>query len=337
MGLNWLITGGCGFIGTAVVKRLTTEGNHAIRVLDNLSTGKLSDLSSFCSVKDVTDNNECIKALQPGVCHLVVGDILDKKITAQAAQDIDVVVHLAANTGVAPSVEDPRLDCMSNVVGTLNVLEAARFNGVRRFVFASSGAPVGAVLPPIHEELPPHPVSPYGASKLAGEGYCSAYFHTFEIETVVLRFSNVYGPGSQKKQSVVAKFIKSALNGQPFEIYGDGLQTRDFIYIDDLVAAIMAAAAHKTIGGEVFQIATNRETTLSELIDELRRVMEHEGLLIPTTLYKSPRLGDVKRNYSDTSKAKDLLGWLPKTDLPTGLAKTLAYFRQVNLDAVQYS
>ena len=139
-----------------------------------------------------------------------------------ATEGADVVIHLAANTGVGPSVENPRMDCETNVTGTLNALEAARAAGAGRFVFASSGAPLGVQTPPLHEEMAPHPASPYGASKLAGEGYCSAWFHSFGVETVVLRFGNVYGEGSTRKASVVAKFIKRALAGEVLEIYGDG-------------------------------------------------------------------------------------------------------------------
>ena len=142
---------------------------------------------------------------------------------------------------MGPSVENPRLDMECNVIGTLNMLEGARMHKVKRFIFASSGAPIGECEPPIHEEMAPHPVSPYGASKLAGEGYCSAYFRTFDVETIALRFGNVYGPGSGHKNSVVAKFIRQAMQGETLEIYGDGKQTRDFIYIDDLIQAICLA------------------------------------------------------------------------------------------------
>src|SRR5262249_16844775 len=157
---------------------------------------------------------------------------------------------------------------MNNVVGTLNYLEACRRLGVRRFVFASSGAPIGDCEPPLHEEMPGHPVSPYGASKLAGEAYCSAYRHSFGIETVALRFGNCYGPLSSHKNSVVAKFIRQALAGQPWEIFGDGCQTRDFIYVQDVTDAIIRAATVEGIGGEVFQIATNSETTVLELAEQ---------------------------------------------------------------------
>ena len=168
--MNWLITGGCGFIGSSLIKMLANEDNHNIRVLDNLTTGTREDLFEACKYSEV--NVESIDSFK-GV-ELVVGDIQDEKLAVKVTKKADVIVHLAANTGVGPSVENPRLDCMANVIGTFNYLEAARINNVPKFVFASSGASTGDVEPPIHEELPPHPVSPYGASKLAGEGGSSS-------------------------------------------------------------------------------------------------------------------------------------------------------------------
>ena len=240
--MNWLITGGCGFIGTSLIARLllNTDVKHNIRILDNLSTGTRADLSSVASFLEVESIDNLSISLD-GV-ELVVGDILDEGLAYKVTKNIDVIVHLAANTGVGPSVENPRFDCFTNVIGVFNYLDAARINKVPRFIFASSGAPAGEVDPPIHEELPPHPVSPYGASKLAGEGYCSAYNKSFGIDTVMLRFGNVYGPRSLHKSSVVAKFIRQALDGETLEVYGDGTQTRDFIYIDDLVDALILSS-----------------------------------------------------------------------------------------------
>ena len=321
--MNWLITGGCGFIGTSLIKDLIAEGGHNIRVIDNLTVGSRDDLAAVCSYTEILPDN---LKIQSNKVQLVIGDILDESLARQVTMGMDVIVHLAANTGVGPSVEDPRADCLANVLGTFNYLDAARLNGLKRFIFASSGAPAGEVEPPIHEELPPHPVSPYGASKLAGEGYCSAYFRTFGVETVALRFGNVYGPGSLHKNSVVAKFIKQAQAGQNLEIYGDGSQTRDFIYIDDLIAAVRLAASKEGIGGEVFQIATNTETTVSEMAGRLVKSLADHGIENVTIVHGQPRLGDVKRNYSDTSKARRMLGWTPQYDLSLGLARTLAYF-----------
>jgi UDP-glucose 4-epimerase len=320
--MNWLITGGCGFIGTSLIKTLINENSHNIRVLDNLTTGTRKDLLEACKYSEMSV--ESIGGFN-GV-ELVVGDILDEELAVKVTKEADVIIHLAANTGVGPSVENPRADCMANVIGTFNYLEAARINNVPRFVFASSGAPAGEVEPPIHEELPPHPVSPYGASKLAGEGYCSAYYKTFNIQTVMLRFGNVYGPGSLHKSSIVAKFIRQAINKETLEIYGDGAQTRDFIYIDDLINALRLAVTTDNIGGEAFQIASNQETTVGEITDKMIKILNQNGINDINVINGETRLGDVKRNYSDTTKAKNRLGWQPTMNQDEGLKKTVEYF-----------
>jgi len=330
--MKWLITGGCGFIGSSLIKSLINEGGHSIRVIDNLSVGTRVDLKQVSEFKEISEGETGDISSTPGL-ELIVGDILDEDLAIRASSGADVIVHLAANTGVGPSVDDPRTDCVTNVIGTLNYLEAARSNRIKRFVFASSGAPVGECEPPIHEEMPPHPVSPYGASKLAGEGYCSAYFNTFNIETVALRFGNVYGPGSGHKSSVVAKFIKQSLNGETLEIYGDGTQTRDFIYIEDLVRAIMLAATKDNVGGEIFQIATNSETTLGELVNVLIPILNNSGIHDVQVENTEPRLGDVLRNYSDTSKAGNLLSWQSEFDLKQGINQTVEWFIDSNINA----
>lgn len=320
--MRWLITGGCGFIGSSLLLRLISVGGQHIRIVDNLSVGTREDLAKICEYDEVSFG--CLAwGDKP---QLVVADVKDPEAAIRVASGANVIVHLAANTGVGPSVEDPRSDMLNNIIGIFNYLEAARANQVSRFVFASSGAPVGEVEPPIHEEIPPKPVSPYGASKLAGEGYCSAYYRTFGIETVTLRFGNVYGPGSVHKGSVVAKFIKKAMSGQSLEIYGDGSQTRDFIYIDDLIAAILLASSAPNVGGEIFQIATNRETTVGEMATVLVKVLSNAGLKQVRIINVERRLGDVERNYSDTTKAKHLLGWTAKIDLQDGLNRTVDYF-----------
>jgi UDP-glucose 4-epimerase len=315
-----LITGGCGFIGTSLIANLLSEGaDYNIRVLDNFVNGSADDLSSVTMYKLVTPES----CSGPEVA-LIEGDIRDPDTALQCAQGVDCIVHLAANTGVAPSVENPRLDLDCNVVGTFNILEAARIQGVKQFIFASSGAPAGEVEPPIHEELPPHPVSPYGASKLAGEGYCSAYFRTFGIRTVCLRFGNVYGPGSKKKSSVVAKFIRHALAGETCVIYGDGSQTRDFLYIGDLIRSIQLCMA-ETIAGETFQIATGMERTVGEVADLISACLARRGIEMQVR-YDAPRLGDVKRNFADTGKARRILGWKPAVPLEQGIEATIDYF-----------
>ncbi|MBW1888865.1 MAG: NAD-dependent epimerase/dehydratase family protein, partial [Deltaproteobacteria bacterium] len=217
-------------------------------------------------------------------------------------------------------------DCTSNVMGTLNYLEAARKNGVPCFVFASSGAPLGEQNPPIHEGMVPRPISPYGASKLAGEAYCTAYHGSFGLNTIVLRFGNVYGPYSTHKGSVVAKFIGHILASEPLPVYGDGTQTRDFIYVDDLIQTILLALDRPKIGGQVFQIATHREHTVLELADELNRLSEKYLNRMSQVVFEKERKGEIKRNYSDISKAKRILGFEPKYDLKRGLEETFLWF-----------
>ena len=197
---------------------------------------------------------------------------------------------------------------------------------IEKFIFASSGAPIGELkTPPIHEELPAHPVSPYGASKLAGEGYCSAYYQTFGVKTIALRFGNVYGPRSKNKASVVAKFIKQAINGETCEVYGTGKQTRDFIYIADLIDAVIKAS-QADIGGEIFQIASNKESTVNEIVAIIKNELAKLGIDMHIE-HGETRLGDVMRNYSDTTKAKNILGWQPQMELSAGIKNTIFYFQ----------
>ena len=315
----WLITGGCGFIGSNLAAYLLK--NHRgirVRVLDNLSQGSVSAMVS-------TIRFNCVPGDPLNKVSVSIGDIKDYGICAESVEGADTVVHLAANTGVAQSVDNPRADMETNVTGTLNVLEASRRAGVKKFIFASSGAPVGEVEPPIHEGKAPRPVSPYGASKLAGEAYCQAYWRSYGLPTLALRFGNVYGPGCGHKDSVVARFMRRALNGEPLEIYGDGSQTRDFIYIDDIVKAIWLAGM-SDLGGEVFQIATHRETAVSEIASSIRALVEKRTGRKTGIFFGRQRRGDVKRNYSDISKAKRMLGFDPVFSVSQGLEKTLEYY-----------
>ncbi len=315
-----LITGGCGFLGTNLIARLVEMGGCKIRVVDNLSVGTTDDLGSVCDFVE-TDRPHP----DPDKVELWVGDVTDAALASKAARGMECIVHLAANTGVVPSMEDPRADCETNVIGTLNYLEAARQGRVKKFIFASSGAPLGEQEPPITEEKAPRPLSPYGASKLAGEGYCSAYFGSFGLKTIALRFGNVYGYRSARKGSVVAKFIKQALAGETLVIYGDGTQTRDFIYVDDLIDAIIAAV-RSDVGGEVFQIATHRETTVNEIAELLKTIIESRTGRTVRVAYADERAGEVKRNFSDISKARRLLGWEPRWSVHEGLDATVEWF-----------
>ena len=328
--MRWLVTGGCGFIGRNFIRLLLARTNDTVRVVDDQSVGTRAELEQIGPVVELDADTLQSAAPDNAACRiaLVSGDIRDAALARRVVAGADAVIHLAANTGVGPSVADPMLDCTTNVLGTLNYLEACRHGGVGRFVFASSGAPIGECEPPIHEELAPHPVSPYGASKLAGEAYCSAYKRSFGVDTVALRFGNCYGPLSSHKGSVVAKFIREALNGQAWEIYGDGAQTRDFIYVDDIAEAIFRAATVPAIGGEIFQIATNAETTIAELAEILRTTLARHGVRSHGIRHAAARVGDVKRNYSDTRKARARLGWDARVGLEEGLERTVKWFLQ---------
>lgn len=324
--MKWFITGGCGFIGTNLIRKLVDDGEPTIRVFDNLSVGGRDDLGDVASFEERSPEVVDEISEQGGV-QLVVGDVRNAELVERAAAGADAIVHLAAQAGVPSSVENPRHDFEVNALGTFNLLEAARLQNVGRFVFASSAAPIGECEPPIHEEMACSPKAPYGASKLAGEGYCSAYHGSFGVDTVALRFGNVYGPRSRHKSSVVAKFIRRAMEDKPLEIYGDGQQTRDFIHTDDLTNAIKLAATQPDVGGEVFQIATNSETTINELADLIVETLDEElGLDDIDVRHTDPRTGDVRRNYSDTSKAERLLGWSAKVSLEEGLTRTVRSF-----------
>lgn len=317
--MNWLITGGCGFIGVNLIKNLLTDG-HYIRVVDNLKSGSRSKLKMVC---DFIEPPIRISAVD-GEVHFFEYDIIDEQFALEICKDIDVIVHLAANTGVPVSVEHPRTDCVNNVIGTLNYLEGARHNKVKRFIFASSSAVPGNHEPPFHEKLFARPISPYGASKGAGESYCHVYNSTYGVETVALRFSNVYGSFSENKTTqLIPKFIMASLASRTLEIYGDGSQTRDFCYVDDLIRAIKLSVTKENIGGNVFQIATNCETSVQKITDTISEKLPQYKINLK---YGDERLGDVQRNFSDVSKAKDMLGWSFDTTIEDGIDKTIKWF-----------
>ena len=289
-----------------------------------MSVGSVEDLLSTLSVDEVGYG----KYGWDRRLSVIAGDVEDFEVVRRCTDGVSNVIHLAANTGVQPSIENPLSDFMSNSLGTFNLLRASVENNAKKFIFASSGAPLGDVIPPIHENLPTKPLSPYGASKLSGEAYCSAFYHSYGLETVSLRFGNVYGLGSKNKGSVVAKFIKESLdpNITTWRIYGDGKQTRDFIYVEDLVNAIINSVDATNIGGEIFQIATAKETSVLEIADRLNQILESAGFAKMLIENKQHLIGDAKRNYSDTSKARSRLGWVAETELAEGLENTFNYF-----------
>jgi len=299
---NILVTGGAGFIGATLVPMLI-EQNYSVHILDDLSVGTKETHAGL----DVQWH---------------VGDIRDDEFVNHAMAGMDGVVHLAAHTNVIDSQTKPRHDFEVNVGGTLNLLLAAREQGVSRFVMASSNAPIGENEPPIDESKPARPLSPYGASKLAGEGYCSAFHGSYGLGTVVLRFANVYGPRSTHKGSVVAKFIKDAMNDGALTIYGDGLQTRDFVHVADLSRAIIAGLK-SDCGGETFQVATGLETNILELAEMIQTALPERSIQI---VHEGQRAGEIIKNYSSIEKARRMLGWEPQILLADGLAETVDFF-----------
>ena len=282
-----------------------------LRVLDDLRSGS----------KSYVDES---------LAEFVIGDVGDPSALDPALQDVDAVIHLAAQTGVIPSIDDPSRDFEGNTVRTFRLLEACRLQGIRRFVFASSGAALGEVEPPLHEEVVAHPVSPYGAAKLAGEAYCQSYAASYGMSTVSLRFSNVYGPYSAHKNNAIPNFIKALLSGEGIEIFGDGSQSRDFIYVDDLCDALFRALTSDAVRGETFQLATGVETTVLELVDAVQRVIG--GPSIPLT-FGDRRAGEVYKSRVDISKVSAALGYSPKIPLDAGLRLTAAWYREQWLTA----
>ncbi len=300
-----LITGGAGFIGVNLVRLLAASGRR-IRVLDNFSTGKAPDLSGM-------------------PLELVAGDIRNPRDVDAAMANSRIVVHLAAHTGVLDSVKDPEHNMGINVAGTVNLLQGAVRHGVERFIFASTGGAIlGQVNPPAHEEMPPKPISPYGASKLAAEGYCSAFWGSYGLKTVSLRFSNAYGPYSYHKGSVIAKFFRQIQEGKELTIYGDGEQTRDFIYVTDICRAIAAVLEADLPYGEAIQLGTGKETSLNQLLNLMRQVVGEDRF--PPWQYAPPRPGEVQRNFVSIAKAQRFLDFSPNTELRTGLKLTWEWF-----------
>ncbi len=316
MAKRFLITGGAGFIGTNLVRQLTSLGGH-VRVLDNLSAGRMEDLAGL-------------------PVDFIPGDIRDPEIVGRALEGVQVVIHLAAHTNVVESVNNPETNFDHNVRGTFHLLKASVGQGVERFIFASTGgAIVGDVVPPVHEDMAPHPISPYGAGKLAAEGYCSAFWGSYGLKTVSLRFSNVYGPYSYHKASVVAKFFRQVQLGQPLTIFGNGEQTRDFLFVGDLIQAVLTALQAPLPFGQAIQLGSGRETSINQLVQLLRKVVGEERF--PGVVYAPARAGEVQRNFVDITRAQKYLGFSPATGLMAGLQTTWEWFLQTGNPAYSSS
>ena len=300
-----LITGGCGFIGVNLIDYLRRTGDWSISVLDNLSVGRR-------------------EYLKPYDVDFIEGDIRDRELAGRAMKNAFAVVHLAADTRVIESIENPTKNFDTNVIGTFELLQIARKAQVERFVFASTGgAIIGPAVPPVHEGMVPRPVSPYGASKLAGEAYLSAYYGAYGLKTVALRFSNVYGPRSFHKGSVIAQFFRNVLEKRPITVYGDGSQTRDYIYVDDICNAI-ALGIKSEKGGEAYQLGSGIPTSINEILELIRRTIA--PVKMPEVTFVPFRTGEIVHTHSNIDKARRELGYSPSVKLEVGLARTWQWF-----------
>jgi UDP-glucose 4-epimerase len=306
----YLVTGGAGFIGSHLAEALAERG-HAVRVLDSLSTGSLANL------EPVRDRVQFIS-----------GDITDRATVKAAMHGVEVVFHQAALASVPRSVADPLATNRACVDGTLNVLLAAREAGVRRVVYAASSSAYGnSARLPKSEADPTAPLSPYAAAKLAGEHYCAAFSEVYGLETVRLRYFNVFGPRQTPDSpyaAVIPLFIRALTSGRRPTIHGDGEQSRDFTFVADVVQANLLAAEAPGVSGRVYNIACGRRTTLLELV-------QHLNALLGTSIapaHTAARAGDVRHSQADISRACQDLGYRPTTDIPAGLARCLEWWRQ---------
>ena len=307
MTIHYLVTGGAGFIGSHIVEALVADGQR-VRVLDNLSTGRWENIVSFGDAVE-----------------FIVGDLRDADVVRQAVEGIDYVLHQGAIVSVNRSVRDPIPTETTNVVGTLNLLLAARDAGVRRVVYASSSSVYGdtPTLPKV-ETMPSHPKSPYAVSKMAMEYHCRAFTDLHNLETVGLRYFNVFGPRqdpASEYAAVIPKFITAMLRGERPTIYGDGTQSRDFTYVSNVVAANLLAATAPDMVGRVFNAAVGDRYTLLELIDTLNEIM---GTQIEP-IFAPERLGDVKHSQADVRLIKKC-GYRAKEDFRGGLQKTVEWY-----------
>jgi UDP-glucose 4-epimerase len=309
MGL-YLVTGGAGFIGSSIARGLIARGD-GVRIIDNFSTGKRENLADIASRIE-----------------LLEGDIRDDRLLARALAGVEVVFHEAAIASVPQSMAEPLENHAVNATGTWRVLESARHAGVRRVVYAASSAAYGdePTLPKV-ETMPPAPISPYGATKLAGEVAMQIYARAYGLETVCLRYFNVFGARQDPKSeyaAVIPRFVTAGLAGQGVTIYGDGTQSRDFCYIDNTVEANLAAASAPADGasGRVFNVACGVATTLNDVV---RLIGEALGHSIPIT-YAERRVGDVKHSLADIAASRTRLGYGARVSFQEGLRRTIAWY-----------
>jgi len=307
---RFLVTGGAGFIGSNICKKLISEGCF-VRVVDNLLTGKKSNLT------DIIDKVEFIEA-----------DMGDEEVAHSAMKDIDVVLHQGALPSVPLSVDNPAATHKHCVDATFTLLLAARDAGIKRFVYASSSSAYGdtPTLPKV-ETMPPQPLSPYAVGKLVGEYYCSVFHRVFGIETISLRYFNVFGPHqdpTSQYAAAIPAFVTAILKDKPPTVFGDGLQSRDFTYVDNVIEANLLAARVKHTTGEVLNIACGQAVTVNETIAIINELLGKD--IKPK--YEPPRPGDVKHSLADISLAKKIIGFRPKVQFKQGLQRAIDWYRE---------
>ena len=309
--MNTLVTGGAGFIGSHIVDALLERGDF-VRVVDNLATGKWENLAHV-----------------QGKIEFIQGDIQDAELMQKVMRGIDVVFHEAALPSVPRSVKDPMKSHHANATGTLQVLLAARDSGVKRVVYAGSSSAYGnSNVLPKSESMPAHPLSPYAISKYTGEQYCQVFTRIYGLETVVLRYFNVFGPRQDPRSAyagVIPLFIRYLREGRAPTIHGDGEQSRDFSYIANVVHANLLASEIPEAAGEMFNIACGDRITINELFFAIRELMGSNV----KPLYGPSRPGDVRHSQADITKARHILGYEPKVDWYEGLKATVAWYQAV--------
>ncbi|RMD99600.1 MAG: SDR family oxidoreductase [Calditrichaeota bacterium] len=307
---TYLVTGGAGFIGSNIAKTLVKRGEK-VRVLDNLSTGKEENLA----------------AIRHSIT-FIKGDIRDVETVNDAVAGVDYVIHQAALPSVPRSIKDPISSNNVNVNGTLNLLMASRENKVRRFVMASSSSVYGNTPRlPKEETMALKPLSPYATSKLAAETYAMNFYSLYGLPTVALRYFNVFGPHqdpASQYAAVIPKFITAMLQGEPPVVYGDGEQSRDFTFIDNVVEANLLACTSEKAAGHAMNVACGGRFTLNQLIEILEKIMDRKA----NAIYADPRPGDVKHSHAAIDLARDLLGYEPGVSFEDGLRQTVEWYQQ---------
>jgi UDP-glucose 4-epimerase len=306
--MKYLVTGGAGFIGSHIVETLVQRNNEIV-IMDNLFSGNIANIQPFMEKENVT---------------FVQGSITDLSLLRQISEGVDGIFHEAAIASVQKSINDPEKTHEVNATGTLNVLIAARDCGVKKVVCASTAAVYGdnPVLPK-KEDMGPEPLSPYAVTKLAGEYYCSVFSRLYELQTVSLRYFNVYGPRqdpNSEYSGVISKFVARVNQKNPLIIFGDGTQTRDFVFVNDVVSANIQAMESKYQGN--FNVGCGGRMSLNELAETIKTII---GTAVAVH-YESPREGDIKHSYADISKAREILGYSPKYSLKEGLKRTVSHF-----------